>query len=112
MLRCERGQASVELVGVLPFAVLTGLVAWQLALVGHTAWLSAHAARAAARAEAVGRDPKAAAQSALPKALERGLKVQRRRAGGVRVEVPVPLLARRWHAPLSVPASASLGGSR
>ena len=112
MLRCERGQASVELVGVLPFVVLTALVAWQLALVGHTAWLSAHAARAAARADAVGRDPKVAARSALPRTLERGLSVERRRSGGVRVEVPIPLIARRWHAPLSVPASASFGGSR
>ena len=95
-----------------PFVVLAGLVAWQLALAGHTAWLAAHAARAAARADAVGRDPKAAARSAVPRALERGLSVERRRGGGVRVEVPVPLVARRWHLPVAVPASASFGRPR
>ena len=111
-LRRESGQASVELVAALPVVLLVGLVAWQLALTGNTAWLCAHAARAAARADAVGRDPGRAARSALPRGLERGLAVERRRGGGVRVRLRVPLLARRWRTPLSVSASASLGGPR
>ena len=110
-LRGETGQASVELVAVLPFVLLVGLVAWQLALTGNTAWLSANAARVAARAEAVGRDPERAARSALPAELERGLRVERRKAGGVRVSVRVPLVLRRWRAPVRVGASSSLGGS-
>ncbi|HEU0025119.1 MAG TPA: hypothetical protein VFQ12_10825, partial [Thermoleophilaceae bacterium] len=65
----EAGQASVELVAALPLVLLAAAVAWQLALSGHTAWLCAHAARAAARADAVGRSAGAAARSALPLSL-------------------------------------------
>lgn len=109
-LKEERGQASLELVGTLPFVLLAALVAWQLVLAGQTLWMSGHAARVAARAEAVGRDPARAARSALPDALERGLRVERRRAGGVRVRLRVPLLLRRWRAPVSVSATSSFGG--
>lgn len=105
----ERGQASVELVAVLPFVVLAGLICWQLALAGHVAWMSAHAARAGARAEVVGEDPRAAARSALPEGLERGLEVKRTGGGGVRVSVDVPFLLHRWRTPLEVSASARLG---
>jgi hypothetical protein len=108
--RSELGQASVELVAAVPFVVLAGLVAWQLVLTGHTAWLCANAARVAARAEAVDRDPKRAARSALPRSLERDLEVERRRRGGVRVRVRVPILARAWRSPVRIGASTSLGG--
>src|SRR5436189_5851972 len=111
-LGSEMGQASVELVAVVPFIVLVSAVCWQLALAGHTAWLCANAARAAARAEAVGRDGRAAARSALPDALERGLIVSQR-GGGVRVRVRVPLLFHGWRSPLAVAARAQLpGGGR
>jgi hypothetical protein len=109
-VRDERGQASVELLGVLPCVLLAGLVAWQLVLAGHTLWLTSQAARVAARAHAVDRDAKAAARSALPRSLERGLRVRRRREGGVRVEVRVPLVLRRWRSPVAVAASSSFGG--
>ena len=71
----ERGQTTVELLGVVPALLAVGLVTWQVILVGHTAWVSAHAARAAARAEVVGKDAAAAARSVLPAGLERGLEV-------------------------------------
>jgi len=109
-IRRERGQASVELLGVLPCVLLAGLVAWQLVLAGHSLWLVSQAARVAARAHAVGRDSEAAARSALPRSLERGLRVHRRREGGVRVEVRVPLLLHRWGSPVAVSASSSFGG--
>jgi hypothetical protein len=105
----QRGQASVELVAAVPLVLLCALVAWQLVLAGHTAWLSAHAARAAARADAVGRSPAAAARSALPDAMERDLEVDRRREGGVRVSVRVPILVRAWSSPLRIAATSSLG---
>ena len=108
-LRSDSGQASVEMVAVLPLVLLVGAVCWQFVLAGHAAWLSAHAARAGARADAVGADAGAAARSALPAALERGLKVERLSEGGVRVEVQVPLLLDRWRSPLSVGATSSLG---
>ena len=107
--RSQSGQASVETVAVVPFVILAALVAWQVVLAGHTLWLAAGAARAAARADTVGASPERAARSALPAALERGLAVERLREGGVRVAVRMPLLLRAWHSPLSVSAVSSLG---
>jgi hypothetical protein len=88
--RGQTGQAAVELVGVLPFAVLACALVWQLALAGHAAWAAGSAARAAARAQAVGSDPRAAARRALPGSLERGLRVEERSGGRIEVRVRVP----------------------
>jgi hypothetical protein len=104
----ERGQASAELLGTLPAVLLVGAVVWQLVLAGQAAWLCANAARVAARAEAVGRDARAAARSALPSSFERGLRVQAKSDGAVRVRVQVPLLLRAWESPVSVAATARL----
>jgi hypothetical protein len=107
-VRSETGQASVEMVAVLPLVVLVGAVAWQLALAGQAVWLCANAARVAARAEAVGGDGERAARSALPRSLERGLSVDAARGGAVRVRVRVPLIVSRWRGPVAVSASAAL----
>lgn len=112
VLRTENGQATVELIGIAPALILAGALAWQLVLVGHTAWLAAHAARAAARAQLVGADPRAAARSALPATLERGLEVRSTDRGAVRVRVPVPLVHRGWRAPVKLGASTSLEAVR
>jgi pilus assembly protein CpaE len=104
----EAGQASVELLGVVPAVLLVGALVWQLALAGHTLWLCANAARAGARAEAVGEDGRRAARSALPRSLERGFAFERETGGRVRVRVRVPLLLRRWRSPVHVRASAAL----
>jgi hypothetical protein len=103
----ERGQASVEFLGVLPAALLVALAAWQLALAGQAVWLSGNAARVAARAQAVGRDPESAARSALPSYLRKGL-VVRGEHGRVTVRVGVPLLSRRWRAPLRIGSTAAM----
>jgi hypothetical protein len=108
-LRCERGQAAVEFVAVLPFVLLAGLVAWQLVLVGHVAWDAAGAARSGARAALVGRDATSAARSALPPPLRDGTRVVSAGGGVVRVSVPVPLVVYRWRLPLRVSAAAGLG---
>src|SRR3954452_3027912 len=50
----ERGQATVELVGVLPLVVVLGFAVWQAAVAGQAMWMAGAAARAAARAAAVG----------------------------------------------------------
>ena len=105
----ERGQAAVEFVAVVPFVLVAALVAWQLVLVGHVAWVSAGAARSGARAALVGRDAGAAARSALPASLRRATRVSRGAAGGVRVSVPVPLVVYTWRTPLRLSVSASLG---
>ena len=106
------GQASVELVAVVPIVILAALVAWQVALAGHTLWLTAGAARAAARADTVGASTERAARSALPESMERGLSVERIRAGGVRVHVQMPLLLRRWRSRVEMSAVSSLGSER
>jgi pilus assembly protein CpaE len=103
----ERGQASIEFLGVLPAALLVALAGWQAALAGQAVWLSGNAARVGARARAVGGDPRAAARSALPSYLRRGL-VVRDDAGGVTVRVAVPLLLREWRTPIRVGATAAL----
>jgi len=107
-VRREEGQATVELLGVIPVLIAVGLLVWQVILVGHTAWVSAHAARAAARAELVGQDATAAARSALPAGLEGGLEVERDDEGGTRVRVPVPIVHTGWSAPVKLAARASL----
>jgi hypothetical protein len=95
----------------MPWLLLAALVAWQLALTGQTAWLCANAARVAARADLVRRSPRVAARSALPRPLEQGLRV-RRQGSAVLVGVRLPILLRRWRAPVRISASASLGERR
>lgn len=104
----ERGQATVELLGIVPALLALGLIVWQLALVGHTAWMAAHSARAAARADLVDEDAEAAARSALPKALERGLDVHAEATGATRVRVPVPIMHPAWGSPVKIAARAAL----
>ena len=86
----QRGQAAVELVAVLPLVAALLAALWQLALIGDASWSAAGAARAAARAEAVGLDPRAAARAVLPGRLERGLRVRAAAGGEISVAVRVP----------------------
>lgn len=96
---------------MLPAVILAAAAAWQLALAGHAAWACANAARVAARAQLVGKDPRTAARSALPRHLERGLRVVVPRTSDdpVRVTVRVPLLFPGKAGPVEVGAAASLG---
>ena len=89
----ERGQASVELVALLPLMAVLAAALWQGAVAGQAVWLSGSAARAAARASAVGADPRAAVRRVLPDRLERRLVVTRVDGGdGVRVAIAVPAI--------------------
>jgi hypothetical protein len=106
----ESGQASVEMVALVPLALLLGAVAWQLVLTGHTLWLCANAARVAARADLVGKSPARAARTALPRSLERDLSVPRLAGDGIRVRVHLPVVLHAWHSPVTVAATASLSG--
>jgi len=90
----QHGQASVELIALLPCLAAVLAVAWQLVLAGHATWAAAAAARAAARAAAVGADPAAAARAHLPRRLERGLTVDRKAGGAVEVSLRVPVVVR------------------
>ena len=95
----EHGQATVELVALLPCLAAIVAALWQAALVGWAAWGAHAAARAAARAHAVQGDAAAAARRHLPPDLERGLRVTTGAGGRVRVAVRIP----------SPPALPSLG---
>ncbi len=86
----EEGTASVELVAAVPFLLLAVLVAAQIALAGQALWSASVAARAGARAAAVGGDASAAARSALPPSMREGARVEE--DGDVAVRVTVPRL--------------------
>jgi hypothetical protein len=62
----SRGQATVELVGVLPVAVLVALSVGQLLAAGAARELAGNAAEAGATAILQGGDPRAAVRDALP----------------------------------------------
>jgi hypothetical protein len=81
----EDGQATVELVAVLPVLGLVMVLAWQAVVAGQTWWLAGVAAREGARASALGDDPVAAARRVLP-----GAHLSRDGADGVRVRAAVP----------------------
>ena len=89
----EDGQATVELVALLPVIVVVALTAWQLTAFGGAVWASHGAARAAAREAAVGGDAEAAA----------------RRVAGGRARVRVRL-DREATAVVSMPVRAVVGG--
>jgi hypothetical protein len=92
LLRNRDGQASVELVAVLPLVALLIVVLWQVAIAGEAVWLVGSAARAAARARAVGADTTAAARAVLPLRFEPGLRTRSATDGAVTVIVAVPLV--------------------
>jgi hypothetical protein len=89
--RDATGQASVELIAILPLAALVVAVLWQAVLAGQAVWASAGAARAAARAQAIGGDALVAARGAVPSSLRAGVRVKAV-GDGVRVAVAVPLV--------------------
>ena len=62
----EAGQATVEVVALLPLLVLAGLAIMQLLAAGAAREYAGHAAEAAALAVADGRDATAAARDAVP----------------------------------------------
>jgi Flp pilus assembly protein TadG len=105
----QRGQATVEFVAALPAFLLACAIVWELLLAGASAWLASNAARAGARAAAVGDDARAAARRSLPALLRSGLTVTSDRDGRVRVRLAVPLVLPSFRGPLAVSASTRLG---
>lgn len=91
-VREQAGQASVELVALLPLVILVAAALWQAAIAGQAAWLVGSAARSAARANAVGGDAASAARHALPRSLRGGVSVHAGDDGTVRVGVGVPAI--------------------
>jgi len=63
---CRRGQATIEVVGLIPAMVAVGLALLQLLAVGYAMVLAGGAAEAGALARAAGADARAGAKEALP----------------------------------------------
>jgi hypothetical protein len=89
-VRGQQGQASVELVALLPLLALVAFALWQAVVAGQAMWLAGAAARTAARAQALGADAELAARAALPPRLEDGLRVRAVGDGAVRVTLRIP----------------------
>jgi Flp pilus assembly protein TadG len=88
----QEGQATVELVALLPVLAAVIAALWQAVLAGQAVWAATAAARAAARAHAVGSDARREAESHLPAQLERDLRVTTAAGGEVEVSVRIPTL--------------------
>jgi hypothetical protein len=104
----EAGQASVELVAIIPGLLLVVLLVAQLALAGYALWSAGAAAHAGARAAYVGGSAERAASASLPSMLRSGASVTERDGVAVRVRVPslVPGLPR---VPLTARAGLGVG---
>ncbi len=90
-LRGEGGQATVELVALLPLLAVLAALLWQAVVAGQAVWFAGSAARAAARADAVGGDVRVAARGVLPARLRDDVRVDRLDGGdGVRVAIEIP----------------------
>jgi TadE-like protein len=87
----ERGSASLEFTGLLPYLLLAALFAWQLLLATFTVTAAENAARTGSRAESLGRDGIEAAQDALPDWL-RDDAFARAEGTLVRVTIEVPIV--------------------
>jgi uncharacterized protein (UPF0333 family) len=83
----ERGTASLELVGLMPVVAVVASLALQYAAVVFVAHAADDAARQAARAQSLGRDPTSAAEDVVPSNLDVEVVTSGSRVT-VRVEVP------------------------
>jgi hypothetical protein len=91
--RDDTGQASVELLALLPALGLIIALAFQALLAGETWWLASVAAREGARASALGQDARAAATAAVPRPFRPArITVSSSSDATVTVKVPIPAL--------------------
>jgi hypothetical protein len=96
------GQASIEVVALLPVLLVAGAATFEVLAAGAGRELAGHAAEAGAVALAQGADPRRAARDALPGWSRPGLAV---RVRGTRVEV-------RLRPPVAVPGLADALAAR
>ncbi len=114
----ESGQATVETIGIMPVLLVVVLVLWQIVLVGLTFVFSGHAARAGARAFAVGDPVQPAALKAVPGGWLGGVSVQQQAPaagagdpqdveGSVKVSMCVPVLVPGFGCAVRIPTTAN-----
>jgi hypothetical protein len=106
-LYAERGQATVELLGLIPVAVAVGIAVFCVLAAGRARELAAHAAGAGAVALLQNGDPKAAARRAVGSSA--GSMEVSVRGRVVTVEVSPPLPVRRLSPVLAATRSADAG---
>jgi hypothetical protein len=87
----DAGTASLELVGLMPIVAVVASLALQYAAVVFVAHTADDAARQAARALSLGRDPTSAAEDVVPSNLD--VQVLTSGTGRVTVRVEVPRLS-------------------
>jgi pilus assembly protein CpaE len=110
----ERGQTTVEFVGLLPLLFVVLLLLWQIALTGYTFVLAGHAAREGARelatnsADVPRKSPPYAktAVADLPKAWRKGAKVDKADEVTVRVRLNVPIVVPAMKSPWQISSEA------
>ena len=103
----ERGQATLELLGLLPLLLAVALAGAQLLAVGYSSILAGNAAEAGALALAGGGDPGMGARAALPGWSRAHARVSVS-GGEVRVRLRPPTLLRSLAERLEVSASATV----
>ena len=110
----ERGQAAVELTGLLPLLLLVVLLLWQIGLVGYTYVLAGHAAREGARELATdARDTRTekpyrdAARADLPQAWRKGARIDKAGAVTVRVKLAIPVIVPTIKSPWRIGSEAA-----
>ena len=101
------GQATIELLGVLPILIAVALAVLQLLAVGYASVLAGNAAEAGALALAAGGDARAGVREALP-GWSRARAEVSVKAGEVGVTVEPPALLRALGERLTVTASAAV----
>ena len=106
-LRSERGQATLELLGLLPLLLAVCLPGARLLAVGYSSVLAGNAAEAGALALAGGGDPRAGARAALPGWSRAHARVSVS-GGEVRVRLRPPTLLGALADRLEVSASAAV----
>ncbi len=89
--RGERGQASIEVLGVLPLLFLCAMLMWQAHLAMSAATAVENAARTGSRVEGLGGDGERAALRALPKSQRDGAEIVVR-GETVRIRSNVPTI--------------------
>ena len=92
-LRCERGQAATELLGMLPWLLLSIMLIWQGLLAGWAYTQASNAARTASRVHARSTlaDPEKAARNAVSRPLRRGMRFELR-GDRATVQLRIPIL--------------------
>jgi hypothetical protein len=90
--RRDRGQATIEMVGLLPMVLIIMVLVFQVMTMIYTAHAASQAARDGARAYSLGQSPESAARASLPGGVSYVSTTTFGPGHGVRVTVNAPAL--------------------